>query len=255
MTEAEWRACAEPRQMLAALREVAATHGLGTCSCLRVHCRRNTGVCPSYRKLRLFTLDCCLRVRSLLPHPVCEAAIQTLANSLEAAGDRAEYDDAVAAFDTVRRQRFPKPEAPDDGAWNALYCSVHRRWGEEFDDDFAERRWDIADTVSLDATRSAGEREQRAQRDGLHDIFGNPFGPATLVPSWLTSTVLGLARQIDASGDYTPLPILADALQEVPSAKREGFADCDDEDILNHCRSANVHVRGCWVIDLLLGKG
>jgi hypothetical protein len=42
------------------------------------------------------------------------------------------------------------------------------------------------------------------------------------------------------------MPILADALQD---------AGCDNEDILNHCRDANVtHVRGCWVVDLVLGK-
>jgi hypothetical protein len=48
------------------------------------------------------------------------------------------------------------------------------------------------------------------------------------------------------SRDFGPVPILADALQD---------AGCADEDILNHCRAASgVHVRGCWVIDLLLGK-
>jgi hypothetical protein len=42
------------------------------------------------------------------------------------------------------------------------------------------------------------------------------------------------------------MPILADALQD---------AGCDNTDILNHCRDANApHVRGCWVVDLLLGK-
>jgi hypothetical protein len=49
------------------------------------------------------------------------------------------------------------------------------------------------------------------------------------------------------------MPILADALQEVPSTKREGFAGCDNSDILGHYRGPGSHVRG-WVVDLVLGK-
>jgi hypothetical protein len=42
------------------------------------------------------------------------------------------------------------------------------------------------------------------------------------------------------------LPILHDALPD---------AGCNDEDILAHCRSEGPHVRGCWVIDQILGMG
>ena len=44
---------------------------------------------------------------------------------------------------------------------------------------------------------------------------------------------------------FDRLPILADALED---------AGCDNADILNHCRSAGPHVRGCWVVDLVLGR-
>ena len=37
----------------------------------------------------------------------------------------------------------------------------------------------------------------------------------------------------------------ADALEE---------AGCDNIDILLHCREPGTHVRGCWVVDLVLGK-
>ncbi|HVL11991.1 MAG TPA: hypothetical protein VM529_05470 [Gemmata sp.] len=48
------------------------------------------------------------------------------------------------------------------------------------------------------------------------------------------------------SRDFSPMPILADALQD---------AGCDSADILDHCRGPKqVHVRGCWVVDLVLGK-
>lgn len=74
----------------------------------------------------------------------------------------------------------------------------------------------------------------------------NPFHPVSLEPSWLTSDVLALARRIYDERDFDGMPILADALQD---------AGCANEDVLNHCRDANqVHVRGCWVVDLLLQK-
>jgi hypothetical protein len=79
----------------------------------------------------------------------------------------------------------------------------------------------------------------------LRDIFGNPFRPVTLNPSWLTSTVLALAQQMYDSRDFSPMPILADALQD---------AGCDNEEILNHCRQPGEHVRGCFAVDLLLSK-
>jgi hypothetical protein len=79
----------------------------------------------------------------------------------------------------------------------------------------------------------------------LRDIFGNPFRPITLDPRWLTSSVLDLAGAIYEERAFERVPILADALMD---------AGCENEDILDHCRGDGVHVRGCWVVDLLLGK-
>jgi len=80
----------------------------------------------------------------------------------------------------------------------------------------------------------------------LRDIFGNPFRPVACDASWLTSDVVALARGIYDDRAFDRMPILADALQD---------AGCDNDEVLNHCRdAAQVHVRGCWVVDLLLGK-
>lgn len=80
----------------------------------------------------------------------------------------------------------------------------------------------------------------------VRDVFGNPFRPAALDPAWLTSTAVALAQGIYADRAFDRMPILADALQD---------AGCENEDVLKHCRDEKqVHVRGCWVIDLLLGK-
>jgi hypothetical protein len=86
---------------------------------------------------------------------------------------------------------------------------------------------------------------RRSIADILRDIFGNPFRPRTLEPAWLTSTVRALAEGIYTARAFDRMPILADALED---------AGCDSEDILNHCRGDGPHVRGCWVIDLVLNK-
>jgi hypothetical protein len=90
------------------------------------------------------------------------------------------------------------------------------------------------------------EPMRRTAADLVRDIFGNPFRPVSFSPSWHTDTALSLARTMYDSRDFSALPILADALQD---------AGCENEDILTHCRdTAHAHVRGCWVVDLVLGK-
>jgi hypothetical protein len=79
----------------------------------------------------------------------------------------------------------------------------------------------------------------------LCDFDGEPFTPVAPDPRWLTATVLDLACLIYDERAFDRLPILADALMD---------AGCDNDDILEHCRSEGPHVRGCWVIDLILGK-
>jgi hypothetical protein len=79
----------------------------------------------------------------------------------------------------------------------------------------------------------------------LRCIFGNPFRPVTFDMSWRSSSAVGLARTMYESRDFGAMPILADALEE---------AGCDRPDVLAHCRADTPHVRGCWVVDLVLGK-
>jgi hypothetical protein len=80
----------------------------------------------------------------------------------------------------------------------------------------------------------------------LRDIFGNHFRPVTFNPAWRTSDVLLLAQGIYDDRAFDRMPILADALQD---------AGCNNADVLNHCRDTHAtHVRGCWVVDLVLGK-
>src|SRR5262249_21292895 len=87
--------------------------------------------------------------------------------------------------------------------------------------------------------------EQARQCDLLRDIFGNPFRPVSLNPSWLTPPVVALAEGIYADRAFDRLPILADAIQD---------AGCENADLLGHCRGPGPHARGCWAVDLVLGK-
>lgn len=131
----------------------------------------------------------------------------------------------------------------------------------------SRRTWDAAREVvwaglGVEAWGSAREAVWKAMRVGqasgqaalLRDIVGNPFRPVTLPlrSPWLTQQVVSLAtaaydHRDPATGHLDPvrLAILADALEEV---------GCDSEPILAHLRSPGPHVRGCWPIDLILGK-
>ena len=90
----------------------------------------------------------------------------------------------------------------------------------------------------------ASSRLGKLQLQLLRDIFGNPFRPVTVDPRWRTADTAPLARGIYEDRAFDRLPLLADALMD---------AGCDDEHVLAHCRSDGPHVRGCWVVDLLLG--
>ena len=78
---------------------------------------------------------------------------------------------------------------------------------------------------------------------------GNPFRTVTLDPSWQTPTGRGLqtlAQTITPTASSTTMPGLADELERV---------GCSNQDIYGPLPAAlGPHVRGCWVLDLVLGK-
>jgi hypothetical protein len=102
----------------------------------------------------------------------------------------------------------------------------------------------------------ADDRRDRAARKllagHLREIVGNPFSPPRFEPGWRTDTVVQLARGIHDDRAWDRMPILADALLD---------ADCDEEAVLRHLRGTEkhaaepvAHVRGCWVVELILGR-
>jgi hypothetical protein len=102
------------------------------------------------------------------------------------------------------------------------------------------------------------DKRERAARKQLalllREILGNPFTTPRFEPAWKTSTVVQLAQSIFEERSFDKMPILADALLD---------ADCDEETLLRHCRGTELwnkdkepvyHIRGCWVIELILGR-
>jgi hypothetical protein len=118
---------------------------------------------------------------------------------------------------------------------------IHLRSASDAWRESAESRLRHASEVWKGGVLSLASRELLVVRD----IFGNPFRPGTFSPEWRTETVRALAQRMDDTDDFSVMPILADALQD---------AGCDSADILDHCRGPGPHVRGCWVVDLVLGK-
>src|SRR5208282_1599986 len=93
-----------------------------------------------------------------------------------------------------------------------------------------------------------GAQEEAAlMADTLRDLFGNPFRPlpalAPEILSWNDQVIVKMSQAIYDERAFDRLPILADALED---------AGCTDADILNHCRWPFEHVRGCWLVDLIL---
>jgi hypothetical protein len=118
---------------------------------------------------------------------------------------------------------------------------------------------DLAHFYSHDAALASADlglvvaaEEHGEQASLARDIFGNPFHPTGTDPAWLTANVVSLAQvaydnRVLPSGELDPvrLAVLSDALEDV---------GCTDAAILSHLRSPGPHVRGCWALDLILGK-
>ena len=95
------------------------------------------------------------------------------------------------------------------------------------------------------AAAAIERKEQAVQARLARDIFGNPFRLVTLDRAWLTSSTTALAKAIYEERAFDRLPVLADALED---------AGCTNADMLAHCRGGGHHVRGCWVVDMILEK-
>ena len=213
----------------------------------------------NHRKLWLFGCACFRRQWHLLIDHRTRQYVEAAERHVEGNCSDSELDTAWESFDTAWR---------DDSLASDGHLDIHRAMrqltGRMNTHDSSYLACLVADGSACFATttrhmdsqddwddeklanwESHRQQETHVQTDLLRDIFGNPFRPITLDPRWQTETVVALATGIYAERAFDRMPILADALEE---------AGCDHADILNHCRGDGPHVRGCWVVDLVLGK-
>lgn len=230
MTEREWLACGSGRQLVEFIR------------LSRAHRRKTTR-----RKLRLFGCACVRRIWPLLDTQFREAVIlaERFADRLIDSRRRQQaYDDASKAIRDW--QRSPEPWAGyaaratlsllTEGAHGAAYSAAN------------EAEWAHAWSEHPHSLRGVGELQQRAsdseklaQAFLVRHIFGNPFRPAPAPESWPAAVTQ-----------------LADAIYNGEGcgfALHDALLDAGHPDLAEHFRDEQAHPKGCWVVDLLLGKG
>jgi hypothetical protein len=231
MTRSEWHSCTDPQEMLEFL--------------------QNSGRWNE-RKLRLFSCACVRRIWGLLDDERSRKAVDIAECFSDSKVGRAELTAARAAadrahFEAPRRANFRALDAAPHTAEEDLSCSA------------ADAAVSAADAVQIAAggDEMAKVEECQQQTRLLRCIFPNPFRDIPTIEgrwlAWNDGTVQRMAntiyeqRQLPSSHlDPVHLAVLADSLEE---------AGCHDGEILSHLRQQGVvHVRGCWVIDLLLNK-
>jgi len=223
MTEAEWLASTELKQMLRFVRGKA-----------------------SDRRLRLFACACCRRVWPQIPERRSREAVEI---SERFADGKASLEELERAFSAAYHATHTRRVSGCLGTWHALDAARLAAHPE---------MRGLADGTASAAVmaRANGEgdfwsevaRQEACQCGLLREVIGNPFHSVGVHPSWLRGHnrfISNLAEVIYEERGFDRLPILADALED---------AGCDNVDILSHLRGPGPHVRGCWVIDLLLGK-
>jgi hypothetical protein len=196
----------------------------------------------SDRRLRLAAVGCCRLIWPLLD----EAHRQLVEVSGRYADGRATYAQLRAAWQVSRqrpltqaREALAARETAQRESRAALAGVLYHVLGVT---------WPGPDFPPAGRGQSWQERCLRCC-GMVRDVFGNPFREVTLDPAllgWNGGTVVHLARSIYDDHRFVEMPILADALEE---------AGCTDRDVLGHCRSGAEHTRGCWLVDLVLGKG
>jgi hypothetical protein len=241
VTEAEWLNCTNPTPMLGFLRGKAGE-----------------------RKLRLFAIGCSRAIRSLLtkqPTSLLDHERRILAIGEQKLAIAEQYADGSirrSAIDTAYCDILGllSMRRPEQEPWAfALVADLRAtstgccRYGQVWERD----RYDAWQCAVDAGNYLAWVAEAATDLEAVHRmgvvlcrcVFGNPFRSIALDASWKTPTVNSLAEGVYDDRAFDRLPILADALEE---------AGCTDATILEHLRSAGPHVRGCFAVDLLLGR-
>lgn len=212
------------------------------------------GLAEGDRRLRLFNAACARRVAAVMPDDHARRLVDRAEQRAE--GALADRDWLRAVAETL--DPYLGNEAARDGAGGATFgvlMHLHRtdpRSVVRLAESVVEGRAFLAYTGGYPADVGADEWVRRAIESEAADlcrlfrcVCGSPYRRAAFAPEWLTATVRSLVAGIDAERAFDRLPILADALQD---------AGCEDAELLGHCRGSGPHGRGCWAVDLALGR-
>jgi hypothetical protein len=220
MTAEEWSSCDNLRKMLSVLRGKV-----------------------DERKNRLFNAACCRRLWPLYSAPAVRQAILTGELYADGRVDREQLRDALRAIHRARASSVTgTPVGLALQAAGYVAAEFRPDWALQSLSDSSYALLGVAPTEQLEAAR---KRVEQANCDLLREVFGNPFRRVSVNPVWLTPGVRAVTTAIYEDRDFAAMPILADALEE---------AGCDEAAILDHLRGPNNHVRGCWALDLILGR-
>lgn len=225
------------------------------------------------RKQRLFDCACVRRIWHLILDRSCQHAVETAeryadgfvsleqlrndqARALIAADEQSLSARLVAsggsisftaASPSIRRRLDPR------NSYSALLAAAQTAW--EFRGG-VQPQTHAAEAFALSRSPDASQRSAKTRRGRLRsemsaqihlilEIFGQPWRRFDFRPECRTSDTVAIAQTMYDSRDFTGMPVLADALEE---------AGCTCSQVLHHCRKPGCHVRGCWVVDLVLGK-
>lgn len=204
------------------------------------------------RKLRLFACACCRRI----PREFCTPAGLRALDASEKFADGLATEEQLAdarmwAFDAYVLER-ERPAGSEEGQppWS-LQAEMASRALSLVASNGIYNALDAAESARMTLSSPHGEAhvveaaEEAVQCGLLREVLGPLlFRPVALSPNLLTPEVLRMAQEADR-GDWSVLPILGDALEE---------AGCVEGDLLEHLRGPDTHVRGCWALDLVLGR-
>jgi hypothetical protein len=220
MTEAEWLACVDPEPMLTFLEGKA-----------------------SDRKLRLFAAACCRSIWPILRDEWSRQAVEVAEAFADEFATAAQLDLARALALQVRN-----PASAASAAWGATLRVATSAAGSASVSAAAGAAFAVHPCAADAPWHKAKEEERKRQAAILRDLFGIPQLPVKVDPTWARwndGCVVKIAGAVYEQYRFAELPVLADALEE---------AGCNDSGLLMHCRAPGEHVRGCWVVDLILGK-
>jgi hypothetical protein len=205
----------------------------------------------SERKFRLFACACCRRIWDLFPDPRNRDMVVAIEDHPDGTFGDPDLHEAICAS-SAREYQFRDRPAYRPAYWVArdLGWGFYKMTAGESAFIVARR------AVSVVPDGPEPRAQTKAQAGLLRDILGPlPIRPVVLgrsVLAWNDRTVPRIAQGIyderrmpEGTLDTGRLAILSDALLD---------AGCDDEGLILHCRSEGPHVRGCWAVDLILGK-